>query len=118
MAREKNEAVGCALVSMKNLKLKPEVPYHYMLTCNYAETNFLRDTLYDHGDACSDCKVYGLDFKCDRAIYHRLCDNITEVTVNGTKDIGECHCSQGMNVAQVSTVTLMSLVILVGRLHF
>lgn len=92
MAREKNNAVGCALVYIKNEKPNKEVPYHYMLTCNYAETNF-KDTIYDHGEACTQCKTYGPEFNCDKAEYHRLCMNFTEekFSQNGTRRFGKCY---------------------------
>lgn len=92
MAREKNEALGCALVSMENKKLMKDVPYHYMLTCHYADTNFLLHTIYDHGDACTRCDTHGPDYKCDKAYYHRLCDNITEESeIEGDDTRGKCN---------------------------
>lgn len=78
MAKDKNEAVGCALVSMENYILNAQLPYHFMLTCHYANTNILNAIMYEHGRSCSHCDAYGKDFRCDSKEYHRLCYNSTK----------------------------------------
>lgn len=74
MAREQNHAVGCALVSMENTVLLPQVPYHFMLTCNYAETNVLRSSVYDQGKPGSRCDSFGSNYKLEANDCNNLCD--------------------------------------------
>lgn len=75
MAREKNNAVGCAFVSMENTIEHKSIPYHFMLTCNYAETNILNGSVYDQGDPGSRCDSYGSDYVRDKGDCSSLCDN-------------------------------------------
>uniref|UniRef100_A0A336LXT6 CSON007711 protein n=1 Tax=Culicoides sonorensis TaxID=179676 RepID=A0A336LXT6_CULSO len=111
MARERNDAIGCALVSMKNTKLNPRAPFHYMLTCNYPETN-LPGPLYDHGDACSRCDSYGPTFKCDKADYFLLCDlkldtstSLPETSSRTTSSARIFEYTTAPNVAKKTTKT-------------
>lgn len=123
MAREKNDAVGCAFVSFKNTKRNPQVPFHYMLTCHYAETNFLKETVYDHGEACSRCNSYKPPQKCDiNDDYHRLCQKTKEkpkLDENSTRGIDRdnrkmCHESnykQALAAAAKLISRLMALIV-------
>ncbi|XP_063708731.1 antigen 5 like allergen Cul n 1-like [Culicoides brevitarsis] len=75
MAREKNDAVGCALVSMENTELSAAVPHHFMLTCNYAETNIKKSVVYDQGIAATRCDSFGIEFKRDKNDCTSLCES-------------------------------------------
>ncbi|XP_063708733.1 antigen 5 like allergen Cul n 1-like [Culicoides brevitarsis] len=77
MARENNRALGCALISRKSSTYSKDHPYNFMLTCHYADVIFQNKPLYEYGEACSACKSYGPEFKCDENERH-LCVNVTE----------------------------------------
>lgn len=74
MAKERQNAVGCALVSMENSNQNSKVPYHFMLTCNYHETNIQKSSVYDQGKPGSRCSSLGSGYKPELNDCKYLCD--------------------------------------------
>uniref|UniRef100_A0A336M3A3 CSON007712 protein n=1 Tax=Culicoides sonorensis TaxID=179676 RepID=A0A336M3A3_CULSO len=76
IARGTNDAVGCGMMQFTNAFQYPTEPYHYLLTCNYAQTNIKDEALYDAGATCSRCDAFGSDYECDTRNFKYLCDRV------------------------------------------
>ena len=69
MMRENNIRVGCAYITY-NYSQSGTNWYAHMITCNYADNNFVGSPVYTRGAACSQCSSIGST--CS-TIYSGLC---------------------------------------------
>lgn len=71
MSREGNDRMGCCMMQYLHYERK----YWWrntFVTCNYRETNFINEPMYDKGSATSRCKDWGSSFNRSPR-YNGLC---------------------------------------------